>query len=108
MGIDASRLAVLEDEQRAFRDWAWGIEASLPDTRISSLWRAPRFTGDDSQHLLGLAVDFTNVAGDATSGDVPAITGQASGKGYVVVPESDHLHVQRFEAGFLRRCGLVP
>lgn len=58
----------------------------------------------DSQHLLGLAADFDQ---QLTAPVVlEQISTEALRRGYVVVNEGDHLHVQRFRAGFLQQCGV--
>ncbi len=89
-------LAALQAE---FRDWALSWEDR--GARLTSFLRRPRFVGDESQHQLGLAVDF------GLDSPVDAISEDAKARGYLPLLEPDHLHVQRFRAGFLRACGLV-
>lgn len=92
----------LADEQERFREWT---EATARSTgaNVSSFVRPARFPGDESQHQLGLAADFTSV----DQGALDRVAESALAAGYRPVSEKDHLHVQRFAAGFLRRCGLI-
>ncbi len=89
-------LATLQAE---FRDWTF----SQPDVSVSSFVRGPRFAGDESQHQVGLAADFTSVV----EGALDRTAESALASGYFPVWEPSHLHVQRFRKGFLRQCGLL-
>lgn len=89
-------LDVLQEEFAEFVARAQSI------AQLSSFERPPRFKGDESQHIFRLAADF--VGGDLHA--LSQVAAEARALGYVVVWERDHLHVQRFAAGFLARCGL--
>jgi hypothetical protein len=54
----------------------------------------------DSQHLVGSAVDLVNEKAGQLAGEL-------SGRGFVVVNEGDHLHVQAWPAGLIRTVGLL-
>lgn len=71
---------------------------------ITSWYRTPQFNrsigGDaDSQHLFGLAMD---IAGP----QLVFSLGLARRNGLVAVMERDHLHVQAFPKGALKRAGV--
>lgn len=81
---------------------------------FTSWWRSPqenaRVGGDPrSQHLLGLALDI--VPADTTLSSLAsalrAYASDALGTPFVVVLESDHVHVQRFPAGALSALDLL-
>jgi hypothetical protein len=72
---------------------------------VSSWYRNPtdneRVGGNkDSQHLLGAAVDL--VASRPSE-----LYQELTRRGFVVVNEGDHLHVQAWPAGVARRAGLL-
>ena len=92
---------LLASLQAEFRDWAF--EQQTDGVLITSFVRPPRFAGDESQHQLGLAADFASVS----KGELDGVAESARALGYVAVWEVDHLHVQRFRAGFLSQCGLL-
>lgn len=54
----------------------------------------------DSQHLVGAAVDLVNERAGQLSSEL-------AGRGFVVVNEGDHLHVQAWPAGLIRTVGLL-
>jgi len=90
---------VLDVLREEFGEWA----NEQPGT-VTSFERGARFQGDESQHQFGLAADW-----GYRSNSLPVVARIADAgraRGYVVVWEDDHLHVQRFEKGFLARCGL--
>lgn len=71
------------------------------DLACTSWWRTPlenaRVGGDPfSQHLVGWAVD-------AAGPDMQQFSKQARMTGLTTVLEADHVHVQLFPAGVLRR-----
>lgn len=89
---------VLEIFQEEFAEF---VGRAQNIAHLTSFGRGPRFQGDESQHIYNLGADFV--------GSLPAlaqVADEAKALGYVTVWESDHLHVQRFQAGFLARCGL--
>lgn len=86
----------LQDEFRA-----WVNEWVSAGAVVNSFIRGPRFPGDQSQHQRGLAVDF------AYNALTERISEDARLREFVVIEEPTHLHVQRFPAGLLRRCGLL-
>ena len=60
-----------------------------------------RVGGDkDSQHLLGAAVDLVAARPEK-------LASQLTARGFVVVNEGDHIHVQAWPAGIARRAGLL-
>ena len=54
----------------------------------------------DSQHLVGAAVDLVNERAGQLANEL-------TGRGFVVVNEGDHLHVQAWPAGLIRSVGLL-
>lgn len=89
---------VLEILQEEFGEF---VARAQSIAQLTSFERPPQFPGDESQHIWKLGADFI--------GTLPAlaqVADEAKALGYFVVWESDHLHVQRFRAGFLARCGL--
>ncbi len=92
---------LLASLQAEFRDWAFAQQTG--GVLITSFVRPPRFPGDESQHQLGLAADFASV----NHSELDSVAESALAAGYVSVWEVDHLHVQRFHAGFLAQCGLL-
>jgi len=72
---------------------------------ISSWYRSPAANDAaggvrDSQHLLGAAVDIVGLSRRDLASDFTR-------RGFVVVNESDHLHVQAWPAGLARSAGLM-
>lgn len=81
------------------------------DTIITSWFRTPfenqRVGGqDDSQHLVGLALDV--VPGKPS---LKLAVSEASSRfmeaGFITVPSERHLHIQTFPAGLLRSVGVL-
>lgn len=68
-----------------------------PQTRVTSWWRNPHANldvngVDDSQHLIGAALDLVDP-------DMRALEARARAAGWgFVLPESDHVHVQAYPA----------
>lgn len=60
------------------------------------------FGAPTSQHLFGFAADFV-----PRGGSILRLAGEARRTGLIVVPETDHLHVQIFPRGTLERIGLL-
>lgn len=86
---------------------AFGGAVAELDRRVSGTvtsWWRDRGTNErvggsaQSQHLLGTALDVT--------GDLQAIAAVAREAGFVVVVESDHVHLQAFAAGQAQAAGL--
>ena len=93
---------------RLWIDWGDALlraEQSLAgDVVVTSWWRSAatnaRVGGaSTSQHLLGTAFDVVGP-------DPGAIARAFASAGFVVIPESDHVHVQAWPAGFAERIGL--
>ena len=95
-------------ERRVPGFWqAFGAAVAELDRRasgtVTSWWR-DRATNErvggsaQSQHLLGTALDVT--------GDLQAIAAVARAAGFVVVVESDHVHLQAFAPGQAAAAGL--
>lgn len=82
------------------------LRSGLPsDTRVTSWWRNPTRNAEvggapTSQHLLGLALDLISNRPDE-------IVRAVRRSGLIVVPESDHVHVQAWPAGIASRIGLL-
>jgi len=81
------------------------------ETVVTSWFRSPnenRRAGGhpDSQHLVGMAFDV--VPGKGSSALAINEAAQIfAGFGFVVEPESDHLHIQTFPPGILRPSGIL-
>lgn len=70
---------------------------------VTSWWRSPEENREvggnvESQHLLGLALDVT-------APNLPALASSLRSVGFHVVEESQHIHVQAYQAGLLGRAG---
>lgn len=81
----------------------WAVPSATP----TSWFRSPEENRDvggqaESQHLFGLAVDFT---GDP--GTIARLAGHALALDLTPVQERDHLHIQLFPAGALGRAGVT-
>lgn len=81
------------------------VASYVPGCELTSWYRSPshnRSVGGaaDSQHLLGLGVDF---AGDKWARAELELRARAHG--LTPVLEGDHLHLQAFPPGFLRSQG---
>ncbi len=93
---------------RWFRPWitefvdgfAW---PAPPGTVATSWYRTRRSMTDESQHRLAIALDFDF---DFQGGDLGIIERWAQRSPWVVIRESDHVHVQMLAKGTLRRLGL--
>jgi len=55
---------------------------------------------NDSQHLIGAAVDLH-------AGTPGKLIEELTRRGFIVVDEGDHIHVQAWPAGLARRAGLL-
>ena len=92
-----------EDVINWFRPW---IEEFLrgfrwpmpPGTTVTSWYRPRRSMNDESQHRVGVALDFAPPS--------PEVLEWARRSPWHVVVERDHVHVQFLEKGTLRRLGL--
>jgi len=78
-----------------------------PDSFVTSWWRSPGHNASvggsrDSQHLIGTAFDVITKTGARA-----AQINQLRRAGFRVVDELNHIHVQAFEAGAVRRVGLL-
>ena len=87
---------------QAFRAGVEALDRTTQGT-VTSWWRSPERNAavggsSSSQHLLGVAIDVT--------GDLQRIAHAARAAGWVVVVESDHVHLQAFPAGALARAGI--
>lgn len=89
------------------REFAAILEAVARDAGellpCTSWFRGPRFQGDQSQHIMGLAVDLRTRqvgGGIAPLRNIGRTMDVARAHGLVAILESDHLHVQRFRKGF--------
>ena len=86
-------------------------EGNVGETIVTSWFRSVnenRRAGGhpDSQHLVGLALDV--VPGKGTSELALNEAAQIfRGFGFIVEPESDHVHVQVFPPGILRPAGVL-
>ena len=97
-------MSLFDNERESFALWVdwWARQGAT----VTSFFRTAQVNADeggdaDSQHLVGLGADFRLVG-------LPAgLVDDARKRGYTVVREIDHLHVQRFRAGFLATCGVV-
>lgn len=93
----------LAEEQFDFRQWVDG--QVLAGARLTSFIRSPAVNLGvgglhQSQHLVGLGADFGLESAEQ-------VIGSAAEEGYVAIVESDHVHVQRYPAGFLASCGVL-
>ena len=83
-----------------------GLRA-VPGTRLTSWYRSPETNAaagghPQSQHLVGLALDFSVGPVDhRTDGRALQLAAVLGSRGFVVVPEQSHVHVQTFPAGAL-------
>ncbi len=99
-------LVALQDE---FREWieSWQRRGAI----VTDFLRRARSPGDESQHQFGLAVDWGLTSNRPEL--IARIRDDAVARGYVAVMEptaagGPHLHVQRFQSGFLASCGFFP
>lgn len=92
-----------------WQQWIQALNFALRgiDAQPTSWWRSladnVRVGGaSNSQHLVGLAVDFVFPRNQRTLAKQ-----RLRQVGFVVIDEGDHVHVQTFEAGGLERTGLL-
>ena len=97
-------MSLFDNERDAYALWVdfWMRQGNV----LTSFHRTPQENRDeggdaDSQHLVGLGSDWS------LRQDTRALVTDARRRNYTVVLEDDHVHVQRFAAGFLASCGVV-